>query len=365
MRSLRSWSLLVRPLTALFVLAAVALGGRSAAAAAVGGYQQTNLVSDQPGVAALQDPDLVNAWGLVDGPTTPWWVADNGTGLSTLYTGAGAKVPITVTVPPPAATPGATSAPTGVVFNGSATEFLVPGTTTAARFIFDTEDGTISAWSGGPAATLAVDNSGSGAVYKGLALATSTGGDQLYATNFRDARIDVFDTRFAPVTLPAGAFSDPMIPAGYAPFGIRSIGGLLYVTYAMQDAARHDDVAGVSHGFIDVYSPDGTLVQRFARHGLLNSPWGLAVAPAGFGTFSGDLLVGNFGDGHVDAYHLPDGTLLGPLLAPDGSRLTIDGLWGLGFGNGSSAGPTTTLYFTAGPDSETHGLYGDLTPATP
>lgn len=366
MRLHRTWSLPVRLSAALLMVAVVLIAGRTHAAAAAGQYQQTNLVSDQAGVATLRDPGLVNAWGLVSSSTSPWWVSDNGTGLSTLYsdTAAGvAKVPITVTVPPPAGSPGSTAAPTGVVFNGNQTGFPVPGTTSASRFIFDTEDGTISAWAGGSAATLAVDNSGSGAVYKGLAMATSAAGDRLYATNFRAARVDVFNSGFAPVTLPAGAFSDPRIPAGYAPFGIRNIGGLLFVTYAAQDAARHDDVAGAGHGFIDVFSPDGMLLQRLARHGLLNSPWGMAVAPAGFGAFSGDLLVGNFGDGHVDAYHLPDGELLGPLQGADHQRITIDGLWALSFGNGASAGPTNTLFFTAGPDSETHGLFGTLTPA--
>lgn len=362
MRSLRSWSLSIRLLMGLLAIAAILVGSRTVAAADEGLYQQTNLVSDQAGVANLQDPDLVNAWGLVSSSTSPWWVADNGTGLATLYDGAGAKQGLVVTVPPPAGTPSATAAPTGVVFNGSPTEFPVPGTATASRFIFDTEDGTISAWASGAAATLAVDNSTSGAVYKGLAIATSSAGDRLYATNFRAARVDVFDTAFAPVTLPAGAFSDPRIPAGYAPFGIRNLGGLLFVTYAKQDAARHDDVAGPGHGFIDVFNADGMLLQRFARHGLLNSPWGMAVAPAGFGAFGGDLLVGNFGDGHVDAYRLPDGELMGPLQGANHRRLTIDGLWALSFGNGASAGPATTLFFTAGPDSEAHGLFGTLTP---
>jgi uncharacterized protein (TIGR03118 family) len=354
----------------LLAMAAILVGGRVVAAADEGTYQQTNLVSDQSGVAALQDASLVNAWGLVSSSTSPFWVSDNGTGLSTLYTGAGAKVPLTVTVPPPAGSPaGTTSAPTGDVFNGISNEFVVSNGTTsgASVFMFATEDGTISGWNPGVDRThaiLAVDNSGSAAVYKGLAIATSSAGDHLYATNFRQARIDVFNTSFGPVTMPAGAFSDPMIPAGYAPFGIRNIGGLLYVTYAMQDAARHDDVAGVSHGFIDVYTPDGALVQRFARHGLLNSPWGLAMAPANFGQFSGDLLVGNFGDGHINAY-TPSGELLGPLHGVDGRRLTIDGLWALSFGNGAAAGPTNTLFFTAGPDGETHGLFGTLTVATP
>lgn len=356
MRSLRTWSLSVRVLVGLLATAALLVGSRTVASADEGRYQQTDLVSDQAGVAATQDTDLVNAWGLVAGPTTPWWVADNGTGLSTLYNAAGQKQGLVVTVPPPAG--GTTSAPTGLVFNGNPNEFA------GSRFIFDTEDGTVSAFNGTPAAVLKVDNSGLGTVYKGLAIATSSSGDHLYATDFRHARIDVFDSSFMPVMLPAGAFSDPMIPRGFAPFGIRNLDGKLFVTYAMQDAAMHDDVAGVGHGFVDVYSPDGMLIQRFARHGLLNSPWGMAVAPVGFGEFSGDLLVGNFGDGHIDAYSLPGGELLGPLRGVDHRPLTIDGLWALSFGNGAPAnGPTTTLFFTAGPDGETHGLFGTLTPA--
>jgi uncharacterized protein (TIGR03118 family) len=354
----------------LLAIAAILIGGRVVAAAEEGTYQQTKLVSDQPGVAATTDPNLVNSWGLVSSATSPWWVADNGTGLATLYNGAGAIVPLVVSVPPPAGSPaGTTAAPTGDVFNGNSSEFIVAkGTTSGGSvFMFATEDGTISGWNPGvdrAHAILAVDNSGSAAVYKGLAIATSSSGDHLYATDFRHAKIAVFDTGFKNVTPPAPAFTDPMIPAGYAPFGIRVIGGLLYVTYAMQDAAMHDDVAGVGHGFIDVYTLDGTLVQRFARHGLLNSPWGMALAPSDFGQFSGDLLVGNFGDGHIDAY-TPSGELLGPLHGVDGRRLTIDGLWALSFGNGAAAGPTNTLFFTAGPDSETHGLFGTLTVATP
>lgn len=368
MRSIRTWSLSVRLLVGLFVIAAVLVGGRAVASAAPAGYQQTNLVSDQPGVAAATDPQLVNAWGLVGG-ATPWWVADNATGLSTLYNGAGTKQGLVVTVPPPAGSPAGTlSAPTGVVFNSSSSEFMVtgPGGSGPAKFIFDTEDGTISGWNPTANPTVAIlevppPPAAPTAVYKGLAIATSSAGDRLYATDFRNAKIDVFDTSFAPVSLPMGAFTDPMIPAGYAPFGIRNIGGMLFVTYAKQDAARHDDVAGVSHGFIDVYTPDGMLVQRFARHGLLNSPWGMAVAPSDFGKFSGDLLVGNFGDGHINAYSM-SGELLGPLQGTSGRRLTIDGLWALSFGAGNAnSGPTNSLFFTAGPDGETHGLFGTVT----
>lgn len=362
---IRSWS--VPPLVALLVIAAVLIGGRTVAAADAGRYQQTNLVSDQAGMAPVVDPDLLNPWGLVAGPATPWWVSDNNAGVSTLYTGAGAKVPRTFTVPPPAGAPAGTqSTPTGIVFNGNAAEFPVPGTGTGSVFIFDTEDGTLSAWNptAGSNAVLTVDNSTSGAVYKGLALAPSSAGDRLYATDLHNGKVDVFDSNFAPVTLPAGAFTDPAIPTGFAPFGLENIGGMLFVTYAKPDAARQDEVAGVGLGFIDVFTPDGTLVQRFARHGLLNAPWGMAVAPAGFGQFGGDLLVGNFGDGRINAFNPTTGELLGPVRSSQGQRLAIDGLWGLAFGNGGAAGPADTLYFTAGPNDQADGLFGTLTPAT-
>ena len=369
MHLVRTRPLLFPALVGLLLIAAFLLGGRTVAFAdegdGGGGFQQTNLASNLPGVAPVTDPSLLNPWGLVSSSTSPWWVSDNNGGVSTLYSdtnGVFAKVALTVTIPAPTGSPAGTmGAPTGVVFNGDSSEFLVPGTTTASRFIFDTENGTVLAWGGGAAATIAVDNSAAGAVYKGLAIASTTSGDQLYATNFGQGRVDVFDSNFAPVTLPAGAFTDPRIPAAYSPFGIATIGGMLFVTYAIPNGSG-DEVLGQGLGFIDVYSLDGTLLQRFARHGLLNAPWGMAVAPAGFGQFGGDLLVGNFGDGHVDAYSM-SGELLGPLHAADGRRLTIDGLWALAFGNDAAAGPASTLFFTAGPDDQADGLFGTLTPA--
>src|SRR5882724_2642219 len=260
-------------------------------------YEQHNLVSDGAVSADLVDPALVNAWGLVASATSPWWVADNGTGLSTLYNGnTGAKVALTVSVP---------GAPTGIVFNSGPSFVVASGTTSGpARFIFASEDGTISGWNPAVAATQAVvgvDNSAGGAVYKGLAIASTAAGVRLYATNFHAGTVDVFDAAFHPVP---GAFSDGALPSGYAPFGIRNLGGTIYVTYALQDADQEDDVAGVGHGFVDAFDTQGNLLRRVASRGRLNSPWGLAVAPSDFGEFSGNLLIGNFGDGHINAFDL-------------------------------------------------------------
>jgi len=326
-------------------------------------YEQHNLVSDGAVPADLVDAALVNAWGLVASATSPWWVADNGTDSSTLYNGStGAKLSLRVSVP---------SAPTGVVFNGGTGFVVTSGSTSgAARFIFATEEGTILGWSPSVAPTqavVAVDNSAGGAVYKGLAIASTAAGDRLYATNFHAGTVDVFDAAFHPVL---GGFTDAALPPGYAPFGIRHLGSTIYVTYALQDADKHDDVAGVGHGFVNAFDTEGNLLRRVASTGRLNSPWGLAVAPADFGTFSGDLLVGNFGDGHINAFdpgHFRgDGELRprGQLHAADGPPITIDGLWAIAFGNGAAAGPTNALFFTAGPFGEAHGLFGKVVVTT-
>ena len=327
-------------------------------------YEQHNLVSDGAVPADLVDAALVNAWGLVASGTSPWWVADNGADLSTLYNGnTGAKVALTVSVP---------GAPTGVVFNGGTGFAVSNGTATApARFIFATEEGTILGWSPAVALTqavVAVDNSAGGAVYKGLAIASTAAGDRLYAANFHAGTVDVFDAGFHPVS---AGFSDVALPSGYAPFGIRNLGGTIYVTYALQDADKKDDVAGVGHGFVNAFDTDGHLLRRVASRGRLNSPWGLALAPPDFGQFGGNLLVGNFGDGHINAFDLQrfeaNGELQerGQLHAANGPPVTIDGLWALAFGNGASAGPTNALFFTAGPFDEEHGLFGKLVVTSP
>jgi uncharacterized protein (TIGR03118 family) len=328
-------------------------------------YRQHNLISDIPGVAEHTDPNLVNPWGIADGPTTPFWIADNHTGVSTVYDGNGFETRTAVTVPPAAGgTPPA--APTGIVFNAT-TDFVV-GPNQPAHYVFATEDGTISGWNTGAAAVLKVDQSASGAVYKGLALASSGGKNYLYATDFHAGRVDVFDAGFKPVTL-AGSFADPTVPAGFAPFNIQNIGGQLYVTYALQDADAHDDVSGRGNGYVNVFDPNGALLRQFASRGPLNSPWGVVMAPPGFGGYDGALLIGNFGDGRINAFNPATGGFLGDLHDPCGTPISIDGLWGLIFGNGGQGGDTHTLYFTAGipynGNVEDHGLFGRITPAAP
>jgi uncharacterized protein (TIGR03118 family) len=343
----------------------------SATAAAPGlahaqAYRQTNLVADQAGHALATDPNLINPWGVAFLPGGAFWISDNGNGLSTLYTGAGTIIPAVFNVPAPN---GQTlpASPTGIVINVTG-GFLVPGTKIPAAFIFATEDGTISAWAGGlPSnpldAVLAVDNSagGTGAVYKGLEFGTTEAGNFIYATNFRAGTIDVFDSSFAPANAKLkGKFVDTTIPKGFAPFGIRNIAGNLFVTYAKQDASKHDDAAGPGNGYVDVFDTDGDLLQHFARNGFLDSPWGIALAPAGFGTFSNDVLIGNFGSGVISAYSLA-GKFVGQVSDKFGKTVVIPGLWGLYFG-GASVSTPDTLFFTAGPGHETHGLFGTLTP---
>jgi uncharacterized protein (TIGR03118 family) len=337
---------------ALLVLASLPTG---ATAASDNVYSVTKLVSDVSGQAANTDSNLVNAWGLTSTAGSPWWVSDNQTNFSTVYlaNGTTARTPVTVS-----------SAPTGAVSNSSANFVISNGTDSApATFIFSTENGQILAWAGATVSddTAAQEVATPDAVYKGLAIA----GDRLYATDFHHGRVDVFDGSFQPVNTP-GAFVDPGIPAGYAPFGIQNVNGTIVVTYAKQDADQHDDVAGQGHGFVDMFSTTGTFLRRVATHGQLNSPWGIAMAPANFGRFSNDLLIGNFGDGQISAFEPQvDGSfeLVGQLRTSDHKVLTIDGLWALQFGKGVLAknGPTTTLFFTAGPDGESHGLFGTIT----
>jgi len=353
---------------AVAIPAALAVAPAASASTPFGGphneFRQTNLVSDMSGAAQLIDPNLQNAWGLALGPTTPLWVADNGTSVSTLYSiapggGMVQQVPLTVTLPP------MDSAPTGQVFNPTG-DFVVTSKAGMgpALFIFSSESGHIIAWNPkadpvmGGASTAQVEYSSPiGAVFKGLTMASTRFGTFLYATDFHNGRVDVFNSRFHLVRLP-GSFRDRHLPRGYAPFGIREINGLIYVTYAKQDADRHDDVAGAGHGFVNVFDLTGRFEQRFATRGVLNSPWAMTLAPAGFGDFSGDVLIGNFGDGRIHAFN-SHGHLVGTLRDTSGRPLVIDGLWALKPGNGVS-GATSDLWFSAGPGGETHGLLGIL-----
>jgi uncharacterized protein (TIGR03118 family) len=334
---------------ALVLLAQSALGNSM--------YLQTNLASNLPGVAANQDPKLVNPWGIAFSATSPVWISDNGTGFSTVYNGAGQPfptgTPLVVTIQPaPGGTPPGT--PTGVVFNGTSSFG-------GSQFIFASEDGLISAWSNGTTALRMVDNSPSGAVYKGLAIAGTT----LYAADFRGGKIDAFDGNFKSITLPGG-FTDPNLPSGFAPFNIQNIGGKLYVTYAKQDASGKDELSGAGNGYVDVFDTNGNLLKRLISGGPLNSPWGLTLAPGDFGAFSNDLLIGNFGDGKINAFDPVSGNALGVLQDSLGDPIVNLGLWGLAFGNGSQGTQTNTLYFTAGiPDPgkdniEANGLFGEL-----
>ena len=318
-------------------------------------YQKTNLVSNLGSMAPTKDPNLVNGWGLSRSSSSPWWVSDNGTGLSTLYDGTGAVQSLVVTVPG--------GAPTGTVYNGSSDFALTIGK--PARFLFASEDGTISGWNSGTQAVVVARNPG--AVYKGIAIAVADGKRQLYATDFHGGHIDVFDASFNPVTRHDGdgdgaPFRSEGRLRGLAPFGIQNIGGNLFVTFAKPDAAGKDDVHAPGNGAVAVFTPAGRLIRMFEHVQDLNSPWGLALAPGDFGAFSHHLLVGQFGSGEILAYNLATGRLAGKMLDSSANPIVIEGLWALSFGNGAKAGPVTTLFFTAGPNDEANGLFGTLTP---
>jgi uncharacterized protein (TIGR03118 family) len=344
----------------------VLIAATHAAAFGGGGFVQHNLVSDIPGLADQTDPNLVNPWGMASSATSPVWISNNHTGNTTVYDGSGQPFPVANPLQvqiPATSSANPTSAPTGQVFNAT-TGFVLSGGQ-PALFLFASEDGTISGWNSpaGPNATIVVDNSSSGAVYKGIALGKNNLGPVLYAANFNAGTIDVFDGNFSQITL-QGQFNDPDLPQGFAPFNIQNAGGRLYVTYARQDDAKRDDISGPGNGFVDVFDFDGNLVQRLVSNGNLNSPWGIALAPAQFGDFSNALLVGNFGDGTINAYDAGSGAYLGTLQDSTGTAIVIPGLWGLLFGNGGNGGDVNTLYFTAGiPGADTiesHGLFGSI-----
>jgi uncharacterized protein (TIGR03118 family) len=352
----RVLSLRGRMLGVVLAATVLAIGAAGAnASQTLVAYNLYPLVSDSSAVSApLTDSSLVNGWGLSASATSPWWTSNNKTSTSNLYSGVGAKIALTVSV---------AGGPTGTVANPSTTDFAVSqgNASGAARFLFDTQAGTIMGWSptvNGTAAVTAVDNSSKGAVYDGLAILNS----RLYAADFHNARIDSFDASWKPLSLP---FADPNIPKGWAPFNIQALGGNLFVTYAQQDKTGKVNVAGGGLGYVDEFTPDGTLVVRVASKGNarapLNAPWGLAMAPSNFGAYSGDLLVGNFGNGRISAYQQrSDGKWVykGQLRVASGAPITIDGLWAIAFGNGATAGPTNNLYFLAGPTGQTHGLFG-------
>jgi uncharacterized protein (TIGR03118 family) len=368
-------------LTSACALALTACGGGSGQSGGQvsSGFSDTALVANSASVVTTQttiDTNLSNPWGLVAAPGQPFWIADNHSNLATLYSGKGEIQTSQVTgsaevgVAIPASAAGDPANATGQVYNGGG-GFLVPTSKgqESAQFILAGEAGTLAGWaqdSGASAVTAYDDGLTSAddhAVYKGLALATLNGQSFLYATDLHNNKIDVFDTHFAKPASMQGKFVDPDLPAGFAPFGIAAIQGQLYVTYAMQDAARHDETTGAGLGYVDIFDASGKLLSRFASGDALNAPWGIALAPAGFGALAGDLLIGNFGDGQVNVF-APDATALatpmGPLTVTNGGTVTIPGLWALVFGNGDPDKPATTLYYTAGFSNQTSGVFGSI-----
>jgi uncharacterized protein (TIGR03118 family) len=342
--------------------------GTGGAEAGAGAVTMTNLTGDQAGSAANVDPNLVNAWGLAINPKAQGgpaiWVVANGTGMATVYDQTGKVRPVTVKIPVPG-DPTATSGPTGQVFNDSAS-FM------GDLFIFSTEEGAIAGWKTGATATIRVDNSAAEAIYKGLAIVDLSGGKTLLAPDFHNGKVDVFNQGYAASTA-TGLFEDADIPQGFAPFNVAFLDGKVYVSYAQQDADKEDDVQGAGLGYVNVFEADGTFTKRLVSQGALNAPWGMAIAPASFGPMAGALLVGNFGDGKINAFDKTTGAPMGALVDSTGKPVEIDGLWAI------VAGPTTagtanvtanatgdlgqTLFFTAGPADETHGLFGELTPS--
>jgi uncharacterized protein (TIGR03118 family) len=298
------------------------------------------------------DPNLVNPWGLAFNTTGPIWTANAGKGLSTVYNAQGVAFSTVVTIPL-AAGETAPSAPTGIAFNVGATSFM------SDRFIFATEGGLIAGWQSGATATTRVDNASAMASYKGLAIATRNNVQRLYATDFHNGKVDVYDQAYVKITT-TGGFADPNLPTGYGPFGIAANGAVVFVSYAKQDATATDDVKGAGNGYVNVFDYDGVLTKRLISQGALNSPWGLAIAPGDFGTLSHTLLVGNFGDGKINAYDATTGAFVSTAIDTLGAPLVIDGLWALVFGNDTTGAAHNQLFFTAGPGDEAHGVLGRL-----
>ncbi len=339
----------------------------AAPAGSASSYLPHNLVSDLPNTADFQDKNLVNPWGIATSATSPFWIGNNGTGTSTIYSTNG--TPSTLVVQVPKATAPTGGPVTGVISNATTSFNVTAGSNTKpASFIFCTEDGTISGWSStvNPTnAIIAVDQSASGAVFKGCIAGGTSTAPVLYATDFHNGVVDMFDANFKPISS-STAFVDKTIPAGFAPFGIWASTAGIYVSYAKQDADKHHDVPGAGNGYINLFDASGTLLSRFISQGKLNSPWGMAMAPSTFGTFAGAFLAANFGDGTINAFDPKTGALLGTLMDNTGNAITLPGIWGLFFGNGGRGGDRATLYFTAGIPGpygqpvESHGLFGSI-----
>jgi uncharacterized protein (TIGR03118 family) len=309
------------------------------------------------------DPNLVNAWGMSRASGSPWWISDNGTGLSTLYDAAGAAQGLVVTVNPPNGHDGP-SAPTGTVFNANVTAFEV-ATGQHAIFLFSTEDGTIAGWNpnvDGTHALVKVDNSAAGAIYKGLAIGVTPGGPRIYVSNFASGEVEIYNAKFHRVNRNA-AFTDSRLPANYAPFGIQNVGGNIVVTFAKHLPGEKDELHGAGLGFVDVFDLNGNLLLRLQHNQTMNAPWGIAQAPTDFGVFSHRLLIGNFGDGTIHAYNAVSGKLEGTIEDSTGVPISIDGLWAISFGGGNTnSGLANELFYTAGPNEESNGLLGKLAP---
>ncbi len=351
-------------MVAAVILGLFTIGGTANAQVSTNNYKQTNLVADTATVTPAPvhvDANLINPWGIAFFPGGPFWISDNNSGFSTLYDQNGV-LRGTFTIPPPTGST-AVATPTGIVANLSQAGFIVGGQ--PSLFIFDTEDGTISGWNGGTNVVLAVDNSmgGTGAVYKGLTMITNNGANFLLATNFRSGNVEIYDSNFQTAHL-SGTFTDPNLPAGYAPFGIHNLGNnKIYVTYAVQDPAKHDPVHAAGDGIVDIFDNNGNFVQRFISNGDMhtNAPWGVVVPPAGFGAFGGDFLIGNFGDGVLNVYS-PVGIFMDSVRDSGGNVITNLSLWDLVFGGGGAAGDPNTLYLTAGGMNEAHGIFASLVP---
>lgn len=344
-------------------LAAAAL----AIPAAAQHYLKTNLTADQAGVAANTDTNLVNPWGLSRNSTSPWWVSDNGTGLSTLYDGTGAAKSLVVTIPTGDPSVSSTGTPTGTLFNSTTGFEVAPGM--PAAFLFVTEDGTISGWNPkvNPTSAVIVVPTKGASVFKGAAFASidvpfAGQSTFLYVADFRQGRVQVYDSSFHREWLMEDAFRDEDFPHGYAPFNIQNIGGELYVAFAKQDSQKHDEVDGAGLGYVEVFTPLGRRLRRLEHGPWFNAPWGIALASGDFGIYSHDLLVGQFGSGNIAVFDPVTGRFKDMLRDASNNPIWIDGLWALSFGSDGGSGPATSLYFSAGSDGEQHGLFGTVTP---